>query len=131
MKHHGIFKREQREFNGKQVCTCQFTVPEVKIGFVLLYWLFCITIASINSAITDGRAETITNTFQNYVGCMAGGCRKDHDCHELREDLEAETNPVLEAIVLTSTALLNFVSLPFVIQFRAVKKFCKTSCKKV
>ena len=131
MKRHGIFKWGQKKSTEKQVCICQFTVPEVKIVFVLLYWLFCITIASIVSTISDGRAEIIINVLQSYVGCMAGGNRKDHDCHELREDLEAEANPVLEVIRLISIAFLNFASLPFVIQFQTVKKFCKTNCKKV
>ena len=52
---------------------------------------------------------------------MAGGDRKDHDCHNLRLDLEAETNFVIEVIYLILTAFLNFASLPFVIQFQTVK----------
>lgn len=52
---------------------------------------------------------------------MAGGDRKDHDCHELRLDFEAETNIALEIIYLIPVAFLNFASLPFVIQFHTVK----------
>ena len=53
---------------------------------------------------------------------MAGGNRKGHDCHELREDLEAQTvGPVLNIISLTLLAFQNFASLPFVIQFQTLK----------
>ena len=52
---------------------------------------------------------------------MAGGDRKDHDCHKLRLDFEAERNFTIEVIYLILTAFLNFASLPFVIQFRTVK----------
>ena len=54
---------------------------------------------------------------------MAGGNRKHHDCRMLRLELEAETYPVLEAIYLISVAFLNFVSLPFVVQFHTIKNF--------
>ena len=62
---------------------------------------------------------------------MAGGNRKDHDCHNLRLDLEAETYPVLEVIYRTSTAFLNFASLPLVVQFQAIKNFIKQAAKKL
>ena len=61
---------------------------------------------------------------------MAGGNRKDHDCHNLRLDLEDETNPVLELIYRISVTFLNFVSLPFVIQFQAIKTFIGKTTKK-
>ena len=53
---------------------------------------------------------------------MAGGNQKYDDCHELRLDLEAEMNPVLEVITFIFIALLNYASLPFVIQFETIKK---------
>ena len=62
---------------------------------------------------------------------MAGGSRKDHDCRELREDLDSETNPGLEVAYLISVAFLNFVSLPFVVQFYAVKEFARQAAKKL
>ena len=62
---------------------------------------------------------------------MAGGHREHHDCHTLRLDLEAETNPVIDAIFLVCIAFLNFITLPFVIQFQAVKKFVRQITKKL
>ena len=53
---------------------------------------------------------------------MAGGSRKEHNCHELREDLEDNATFVLEVISLFFLALQNFASLPFVIQFQTIKK---------
>ena len=61
---------------------------------------------------------------------MAGGYRKDHDCHELKLILEAETNPVLEATFVVLFAFANFVSLPFVIQFQTVKNSVKQAAQK-
>lgn len=52
---------------------------------------------------------------------MAGGNRKDHDCQNLRQHLEADVKPVVEVIYLVLIAFLNFASLPFVIQFQTVK----------
>ena len=54
---------------------------------------------------------------------MAGGNRKGHDCHELREVLESNATFVLEVISLLFLAFQNFASLPFVIQFQTVKKY--------
>ena len=51
---------------------------------------------------------------------MAGGNRKNHDCHMLRQDLEAES-PIVEIIYLILASFVNFASLPFVIQFQTVK----------
>ena len=103
----------------------------MKIVFVLLYWLFCTILVWTNFSISDGRDDIIKKIFQSYVGCMAGGNRKDHDCHELREDLEAETYPGLEMAYLISVAFLNFASLPLVVQFYAVKEFARQAVKKL
>ena len=62
---------------------------------------------------------------------MAGGNRKDHDCHELRKDLEAETYPGLEVMYFISIAFVNFVSLPFVVQFHTVRNFVRQATKKL
>ena len=62
---------------------------------------------------------------------MTGGNRKDHDCREFRLDLEAEANPVLEVIYFTSVAFLNFASLPFVVQFQAIKNFIRQAAMKL
>ena len=61
---------------------------------------------------------------------MAGGNRKDHDCHDLRANLVAETNLVIDVTYIISTAFLNFVSLSFVIQFQTIKNVIGKAVKK-
>ena len=61
---------------------------------------------------------------------MAGGNRKDHDCHDSRANLEAEANPVVDVVYIISTTFLNFVSLSFVIQFRTIKNVVGKAAKK-
>ena len=73
------------------------------------------------ASIRNGRDNTFASTLRSYTDCMAGGDRKDHDCHKLRLDLEAESNFVIAIIFLVMIAFLNFASLPFVIQFQTVK----------
>ena len=131
MQHYGIFKREHRESVGKQVCTCKFTVPEIKIIFVLLFWLFSSTLTWTSLNIRDGRTDAFINILQRYIGCMAGGNREGHDCHMLRLDLEAKSIPVLEGVYLIANAFLSFASLPFVIQFQTMKKFVIQAAKKL
>ena len=69
--------------------------------------------------------------MQRYTDCMTGGNRKDHDCREFRLDLEAKTNLVLEVIYFISVAFLNFASLPFVVQFQAIKNFIRQAAMKL
>ena len=120
-KHYGIFKRRDKESVGEQVCTCQLTVPKVKIAFVLFYWIvYCLMLFPAIS-LRAGRDNTFNYHLRSYVDCMAGGSRKFHDCYEQKSDLEAETNPMAEVFLLTLSAFLNFASLPFVIQFQTIK----------
>ena len=93
----------------------------MKIGFVLLYWLVLTILIWTSASIRNGRDNTFARTLKSYTDCMAGGDRKDHDCHELRLNFEAETNFAIEVIYLILIAFLNFASLPFVIQFHTVK----------
>ena len=132
MQNHGIFKRKHQGTIGKRVCTCQFTVPEVKFVFVICYWLVHSIVIVTASSIRDGRLDIFYYHLRNYADCMAGGNRKDHDCHRLRQDLEAETSPLMEPIIFISIALLNYATLSFVIQFQTVKnsiarRFSRTS----
>ena len=120
-QHYGIFKRRDEESVGEQVCTCQLTVPKVKIAVVLFYWIvYCLMLFPAIS-LRAGRDNTFNYHLRSYVDCMAGGSRKFHDCHEQKSDLEAETNPMAEVFLLTLSAFLNFASLPFVIQFQTIK----------
>ena len=96
-------------------------MPEVKIVFVIFYWLVQSVIFWTISSIRAGRFDIINNHLGNFADCMAGGDRKGHDYHQLRVDLEAEAIPVLEGITLMLTGFLNFATLFFMIQFRAIK----------
>ena len=73
-------------------------------------------------SIRAGRTEIFKYYLRSYADCMAGGHRKHHDCHSLRVDFEAESTVALEIVYLIFIAFLNFASLPFVIQFRTIKK---------
>ena len=121
MQRLGIFKRRQRGSAGMHLCPCQFTVSEVKIVFVLLYWLLLTILIWSSFSVRAGRAEEFDYHLRSYIDCMAGGDRRDHDCQDLRRDLEADIQPVVEVTYLVLVAFLNFSSLPFVIQFQTVK----------
>ena len=114
---------KHRESGGKQIRTCQFTVPEVKIAFVLVYWATYLALFYTAISISDGRVDVFNSLLRSYTDCEAGGSRKSHDCHMLRLDLEAEANPALEIIFFIVVAIGNFSSLPFVIDFDMLKKF--------
>ena len=68
-----------------------------------------------------GRDDTFDYYLRSYVDCMAGGNRRDHDCQEIKSQLEAETNSMVEVTNMMFNAFLNFASLPFVIQFKTIK----------
>ena len=129
-QHQGIFKKKHQKSTGKQVCTCQFTVPEVKIVFILIYYLISNISLSTSYSITDGRADSFDSILRSYTDCMAGGSRKNHDCHMQRLDLEAESYPVLKVIYLIFYSFLNFATLPLVIQFQSVKKLVMQATRK-
>ena len=112
-----------RESTDKQVRTCQFTVPEVKISFVIVYWLVVAVVFWTALSIRDSRIDVINSLLRSYTDCEAGGSRKNHDCRMLRVDLEAEVSPALEITFFVFVALQNFSSLPFVVEFHALKKF--------
>ena len=114
--------RRRRRSAAKQNCTCTFSVPEVKIAFILFYWLIESVLFWTVSGIRSGRDDAFEQHLRSYANCMAGGDRKDHDCHSLRMSLDTGTNPVLEFTGLILIALLNFVTLAFVVQFQTVKK---------
>ena len=115
-----IFKRKHKEGSiGKQICTCQFTVPELKVVIVLFYYLL-LTIVLWTSLSSIG--DRFYEDLRRFTDCMAEGNCKDHDCRELREDLEANAISILEVTSLIILAFQNFASLPFVIQFQTMKK---------
>ena len=89
------------------------------------------TVTWTGFSIANGRADVIASILERYFHCRAGGNRKGHDCRMLRLDMEAETIPALEVIFLISVAFLNFASLPFVIEFQAMKKRVRQAAKKL
>ena len=82
------------------------------------------------SSIRAGRDDIFDHHLRSFTDCMAGGNRRDHDCHSLRLDIEAETNPVADIFTVISNAFLNFASLSFVIQFQTLKKVVGKAAKK-
>ena len=74
------------------------------------------------SSIRAGRDDIFDHRLRSFTDCMAGGNHEHHDCHDLRVNLEAETNPVVDVITTISILFLNFVTLSFVIQFQTVKR---------
>ena len=131
MQNYGIFKKKHQDSVSKQVCNCQFTIPEVKIVFVIFYWLIHSLMVWTASSIRAGREDIFSHNLRSFADCMSGGIRRDHDCHKLRIDLEAEMNPVLEIMTFISIAFLNFATLSFVIQFQTVKNSVRQVAKKL
>ena len=86
---------------------------------MLFYTLLLTTVLSTSLSSTGDR---FNEDLRRFTDCMAGGIRKEHDCHELRKDLEDNATFVLEVISLFFLAFQNFASLPFVIQFQTIKK---------
>ena len=126
---YGIFTTKPQKSIGKQVFNCKFTVPEAKIVFVLFHWIVHITVFYSAISIRAGRDHIFDHHLQSYTDCMAGGNRENHDCHKLRVNLEAETNPVVDVINAILLAFLNFVSLSFVIQFQTVKNVARKAAR--
>ena len=106
-------------------------MSEGKIVFVLSYWIVHALVMWTASSIRTGRSDIFDHYLRSYAACMSGGNRKHHDCHSLRLQLEAEMNPVIDLITLISIALLNFASLPFVIQYQTVKNFIRRAARKL
>lgn len=132
LQSYGIFKKNHQGSISKKVCTLQFTTPEVKITFVLFYWVMISVLVFTSHSIKAGRDGMFAYNLRSYAECMAGGNRKHYDCHMLRQNIEAERNPALEVIHFMLIAFLNFASLPFVIQFQTVKRSVtklQNSCK--
>ena len=82
-------------------------------------------------SIRASRDDTFHDNVRRYADCMAAGIHNYDDCHELRTDLEAEINPVLEVLNYIFIALLNFASLPFVVQFETMKKSVQRATSKL
>ena len=62
---------------------------------------------------------------------MAGGNRKYHDCHKIKSYLEAETNIMVEAVLLLLCGIQNFANLLFVIQFQTIKNAVNKICSRI
>ena len=102
-------------------------MPELKISFVLFYWVVHAVLLWTSVSVRSGRNDIFDYHLRSYTDCMAGGYRRDHDCNSLRMDLEAESNPVIEVIMFLLTGLPNFATLPFVIQYQTVKNSVKAT----
>ena len=81
-------------------------------------------------SISDGRIDIFEFHLRNYVSCMAGGSRENHDCDMQRLNLEAESYPELEIIYIMLIACGNFSALTFVVNFQTVKGYIKRAAGK-
>ena len=106
-------------------------MPELKIVFVVFYWLLIYMLLWTVSSVKAGRVNAFDDRLKGYTECMAGGTRKDYNCDSLRLDLEAETNPLAEIVNNILTAFINFATLPFVVQFQTVKHNIKQVKKRL
>ena len=88
---------------------------------IVLFYSLLLTIVLLTALSSTG--DRFYEDLRRFADCMAGGTHKEHDCRELREDLEANANFVLlEIINLFFLAFQNFASRPFVIQFQTIKR---------
>ena len=62
---------------------------------------------------------------------MAGGANRSHTCEKFRNGFEKLTYPGLEYLYLIFFTFLNFSSLPFVIQYKAVKQSVKEATRRL
>ena len=106
-------------------------MPEVKIGFVLLYWIVFVVLQWTGNSVRAGKDNIFQFYLRSFTDCMAGGARKHLDCHNLRQNLEAQAIPTLEVIMFLLVGFLPFASLPFVIQFQTVKRNVRQALRKL
>lgn len=130
IQNYKVFKERHRQSVGKVVCPCKFTVPELKIIFVLFYILAESTSIWIFMSISAGTFDTFYQMLRSYADCMVGGNRKYHDCHMLKSDIDNTTSFVGFIINFTLIGFQNFVHLTFVIQFQTVKKSIQQAVRK-
>jgi len=62
---------------------------------------------------------------------MAGGSQRSHTCEPYRREFESLSHPGLECTYLILFAFLNFSSLPFVIQYKTVKRSVKEATRRL
>ena len=62
---------------------------------------------------------------------MAGGSRRSVTCEPYRREFESLSHPGLECTYLILFAFLNFSSLPFVIQYKTVKRSVKEATRRL
>jgi len=70
-------------------------------------------------------SEKVDYYIKEYSHCMAGGVRNGLDCSDLRRNFEAINFKYFEVAHNAMYAFLNFIYLPFVLSYRAVKKSVK------
>ena len=62
---------------------------------------------------------------------MSGGTSRSNTCEPYRREFESLSHPGLECFYLILFAFLNFVSLPFVIQYKTVKRSVKEATRRL
>jgi len=82
-------------------------------------------------SIRDGSADSFGFYLTQYWRCMAGGSRRSVTCEPYRREFESLSHPGLECTYLILFAFLNFSSLPFVIQYKTVKRSVKEATRRL
>ena len=111
--------------------TCYFSTPEVKLFMMFSYLLVIMITAWTSFSIRDGTANSFQFYLEQYWRCMAGGASRSHTCEKFRNEFESLTHPGLECTYLILFTFLNFSSLPFVIQYKTVKRSVKEATKRL
>ena len=111
--------------------TCHFSIPEVKLFVMFCFLLVIMTTVWTSFSVRDGSANSLQFYLEQYWRCMAGGTNRSHTCEKFRNEFEKLSYPGLECIYLILFTFLNFSSLPFVIQYKAVKQSVKEATKRL
>ena len=127
LQHQGIFKRRS---TGKQIRTCHFTTPEVKVFIGFAYLLIVLAMLWIVSTVRHVTLDAFIDHLVRYLRCMSTGINNPI-CKSSRRQLEDSSYPVLDIILIMLLGLLNFSNLPFVVQFKTVKHIVRRATKRL
>ena len=111
--------------------TFHFSTPEVKLFIMFCYLLVIMITVWTSFSIRDGTASSFEYHLGQYWRCMAGGASRSHTCEKFRNEFEGLTHPGLECFYLILFTFLNFSSLPFVIQYKTVKRSVKEATRRL
>ncbi|XP_065891009.1 uncharacterized protein [Dysidea avara] len=127
----GIFKRRLNKSTGKPIRTFHFSTPEVKLFFMFCYLLVIMIMVWTSFSIRDGSANSFRFYLEQYWRCMSGGTGRSDTCEPYRREFESLSHPGLECTYLILLAFLNLSSLPFVIQYKTIKRSVREATRRI